>query len=178
MKGIQTLLDFLRFLFTGDRASTEAEVPPPAALPPAVSAPETSPSAPEPPVEEESLYAVATESSMGRQFEQAARTAFRQGRYEEAIDLAEQSLRLDPGNLMAYYYLGSAYLELGRFDDGIAAFERAREHGDPLGLAEGWIQEAQQRCAAVSVDAGASPEEAMDPTIPDKDSEESEVTST
>jgi tetratricopeptide (TPR) repeat protein len=157
MKGLRTLVDFLRFLFTSDRPPAGIEETP--LEPPAAPEPEPPPAAPEPTVEEESLYATATESSVARQYEQAARTAFRQGRYEEAIALAEQSLRLDPGNLFAYHYLGSAYLELGRFDEGIAAFERAREQGDPLGLTEGWVQEAEQRRAAGPADTAAPPKE-------------------
>lgn len=136
MKRIQTCLEFLRSLFIGHRPSPAG--PPSGELP-------TAPAAPLPPREEELLYAPSNEANVARQYEQAARQAFRRGQYEEAIELAEHSLRLDADNWMAYYYLGSAYLEKGCFDEGIAAFERARERGDPLGLVEGWIQEARQR---------------------------------
>lgn len=152
MKGIQTCLGFLRSLFTGHRP---APAVPPSKGPP--TAP-VAPAAPPTQKEEELLYASSNEANVARQYEQAARHAFRRGQYEEAIELAEHSLRLDADNWMAYYYLGSAYLEKGCFDEGIAAFERARERGDPLGLVEGWIQEAQQRISAGP--PGTSEEEA------------------
>jgi tetratricopeptide (TPR) repeat protein len=149
MKGIQTWLEFLRALFTGKRSSPAV---PPSTGPPTPPAP--------PSRQEEQLYAPSNESNVARQYEQAARQAFRRGHYEEAIELAEHSLRLDPDNWMAYYYLGSAYLERGHFEEGIAAFERARERGDPLGLVAGWIQEAQQRISSTQGDGPGALEEA------------------
>lgn len=146
MKGLQTCIDFLHTLLTGKRS------PPP------------------PRTEEESLYTVAGESRIARQYEQAARAAFRRGRYEDAIELATHSLRLDPDNWMAYYYLGSAYLEKGCFDEAIAVFERAREQGDPLGLVEGWMQEAQQRIVSTLGDS-KTPEEETESAACDEEGE-------
>jgi len=139
MDRIRTFLEMLRYLITGEKPSI-FEPPKPER--------EERPRPQPPPEPEVFAPPPSSESSVAVEFERAARTAFRQGRYEEAIELARKCLELDDLNLMAYYYLGLAYVELGQWAAGLAVFQQAQSKGDPLGLAEGWIAEVEQRRAA------------------------------
>src|SRR5262245_59500536 len=48
-----------------------------------------------------------------------------QGRYDEAITVLQEVVRLDPTQDAAYHNLGFAYLRTGRHADAIAAFQAA-----------------------------------------------------
>ena len=50
-------------------------------------------------------------------------TAYRTGRYGEAVRCAERALALDPTLTAAYFLLGSAQLELGNFEAAETAFD-------------------------------------------------------
>ncbi len=43
------------------------------------------------------------------------------GRYEEAVDWAKQSVRLNPDAVIAYRALAASYAQLGRIDEARAA---------------------------------------------------------
>jgi tetratricopeptide (TPR) repeat protein len=45
-------------------------------------------------------------------------------RFEEAVDLARRAIRIDPGAETAYGILGDGLVELGRYDEAFAAFDR------------------------------------------------------
>jgi tetratricopeptide (TPR) repeat protein len=45
-------------------------------------------------------------------------------RYEEALSLAREAVRLDPEHPMGWLGLGYTYAELGRFDEAIDAHKR------------------------------------------------------
>lgn len=52
-------------------------------------------------------------------------THYESGRYREAIEAFNQSIRFDPGNAETYNDLGLAYSKLKLYDDSIAAFKQA-----------------------------------------------------
>jgi soluble lytic murein transglycosylase-like protein len=56
---------------------------------------------------------------------EAAQLLFRQGQDEPALRLAQEAIRLAPGNGFAAFQLGLAAWGLGRYDAAFAAFERA-----------------------------------------------------
>ena len=45
-------------------------------------------------------------------------------RFAESLSLAQQALRLEPGSAAVYGLIGDANLELGRYDEAFAAFDR------------------------------------------------------
>lgn len=63
----------------------------------------------------------------------AARQAYESGRFEAAIELAEEVLRRFPGEVDALVGCGILLQRLGRFDEARTIFERARER-DPSAL--------------------------------------------
>lgn len=145
MERIRTFLEMLRYLITGEK---------PSIFEPSKPEREERPRPQPPPEPAVFVPPPSSESSVAVEFERAARTAFRQGRYEEAIELARKCLALDELNLMAYYYLGRASVELGQWEEGLAVFQQAKSKGDPLGLADGWIAEVEQRRAAAEKESG------------------------
>ncbi|MEM9189802.1 MAG: tetratricopeptide repeat protein [Myxococcota bacterium] len=56
-----------------------------------------------------------------------ASEAIAEGSFPEAVALLEETLRDDPGNAYASYFLGNAQFELGKFDRSLKAFVRALE---------------------------------------------------
>jgi tetratricopeptide (TPR) repeat protein len=48
-----------------------------------------------------------------------------QGEIDEAIDAAEQAVRLNPTDRQAHYFLGNALLQRGRLDDAIESYRKA-----------------------------------------------------
>jgi len=48
-------------------------------------------------------------------------------KYDEAVDLWQRLLKIEPGFAKAYFNLGFAYLKLGKFDEGISASLKALE---------------------------------------------------
>lgn len=69
----------------------------------------------------------------------AARQALLSGDVETGAEAAAQALRHDPRDLLAAFYLGQAHLRAGRLGAARRAFELARDHGDPFGLASAWL---------------------------------------
>jgi len=52
--------------------------------------------------------------------------------FEEAVDLARRAIRIDPDAEAAYGILGDGLVELGRYDEGFAAFDRMAARGAGL----------------------------------------------
>ncbi|MFZ5908182.1 MAG: tetratricopeptide repeat protein [Nitrospirota bacterium] len=52
---------------------------------------------------------------------------YQQGHYEKAIEYFRKALRLNPGLIHAYNYLGNAYQEVKQFDQAMASYARAME---------------------------------------------------
>ncbi len=52
---------------------------------------------------------------------------FRQGRYAEAEEWLNRSLRANAANPRAYYWIGRVFVATGRIDQAASAFERARQ---------------------------------------------------
>ena len=53
-------------------------------------------------------------------------------RFREAVDLARRAIRIDPDAAAAYGILGDGLLELGRYDEGFAAFDHMAARGSDL----------------------------------------------
>ncbi len=53
-------------------------------------------------------------------------------RFEEAVDLANRAIRIDPGAEAAYGILGDGLVELGRYREGFAAFDHMAARGSDL----------------------------------------------
>jgi tetratricopeptide (TPR) repeat protein len=53
-------------------------------------------------------------------------------RFEEAVDLARRAIRIDPDAEAAYGILGDGLVELGRYDEGFAAFDHMAARGSDL----------------------------------------------
>jgi tetratricopeptide (TPR) repeat protein len=47
------------------------------------------------------------------------------GRLDEAISLTERELAINPGNAMAFYQLGDAYVRGSKWDDGVTALQKS-----------------------------------------------------
>jgi serine/threonine protein kinase/Tfp pilus assembly protein PilF len=59
------------------------------------------------------------------------RVLYRARRYEEAVPHLQRAIELDPnpGNAMPYWILAEIAEQVGRYDDAIAHFEKAKSHG-------------------------------------------------
>ena len=59
------------------------------------------------------------------------RVLYRARRYEDAVPHLQRAIELDPnpGNSMPYWILAEIDEQVGRYDDAIAHFEKAKSHG-------------------------------------------------
>ena len=55
----------------------------------------------------------------------------RVGRYDEAVNVLQEALKVQPQYAEAYRLMGQAYLQLKKQDEACAAFAKAKELGDP-----------------------------------------------
>jgi tetratricopeptide (TPR) repeat protein len=116
----------------------------PAAAPPAAAAPRSTiglePEEPRPVLDEEEvskLEASAKENPRdGSVRARIGRLYMETGRNEDALDWLEQAVALDGGDLHARNHLAITYLNLGRLESAIAAFEEnlERDPGHPASL--------------------------------------------
>lgn len=60
-----------------------------------------------------------------KEFGDLAMEFWRAQEYETAVLAAQNAIRIDPGYVRAWSYLGMSYKELGRFDEALAAFQQA-----------------------------------------------------
>jgi len=77
--------------------------------------------------EREKKVALGINPKYSRFFEIVARSAEREHRYKQAIDLAEEAVKVDPTNYTAMQAIGSGYLRLADYDRGVEWLQRAWE---------------------------------------------------
>jgi TonB family protein len=91
----------------------------------------------------------------------------RAGDPKAAVAKFETGLKADPNNALAHYYLGKAYLALGRSGEARAQFRKSLRL-DPNGSVSGPAREELSRLPAPAVAAApANPESAADDSVPE-----------
>jgi tetratricopeptide (TPR) repeat protein len=65
--------------------------------------------------------------------------------YDRAIDSYRQAIKLNPGFIEAYYWLGRVYFETGNYNQAIQNYRRVLELEPDNTKADYWLKEAQRQ---------------------------------
>jgi tetratricopeptide (TPR) repeat protein len=77
------------------------------------------------PAEQELKRAIARDGSLPQAHLLLGQLALFRGQFDECIALTRRELAIAPGNAMAFYQLGDAYVRLSKWDDAIAALQQS-----------------------------------------------------